>query len=329
MIDLSLALTDNVRTRPVIEGRVKADAIQFDISVMTASEMFWRQLKFAEFDVSEMSLSSLLIATSRGDTRWVAVPVYTMRRFFHTWTWVRTDRGIVSPSDLRGKRVGVPEYQQTAAVWARGILQNEFGVHAREIEWFMERTPETSHGGATGFVPPEGVRIKSIPPSTNIGEMLANGELDATLLYLNETNVVDRSRIDLASLPYVRPLFADEVQESRRFFASTGLFPINHTMVVRRDLLDRHPWLAVNLLKAFEAAKAEATRVAAGVIDGYLKTGLVDSGVGASLASDPMPYGVRASRRELETIADWVFEQGLSPRRVALEEIFAASTLDL
>jgi 4,5-dihydroxyphthalate decarboxylase len=157
---LSAALTDNVRTRPIIDGRISPEAIRLTTSVMSASEMFWRQLRFAEFDVSEMSLASLFISASRGDARWVALPVYTMRRFFHTWTWVRDDRGIEHPSDLRGKRVGVPEYQQTAAVWARGILLHEFGVHPRDIEWHMERTPDTSHGGATGFNPPQGVRIE-------------------------------------------------------------------------------------------------------------------------------------------------------------------------
>jgi 4,5-dihydroxyphthalate decarboxylase len=291
--------------------------------------MFWRQLKFAEFDVSEMSLSSLFIAVARGDTRWVALPIYTMRRFFHTWTWVRCDRGINSPADLRGKRVGVPEYQQTAAIWARGVMQHEFGVHPSEVEWFMERTPQTSHGNATGFVAPPGVRINQIPASTNIGEMLVSGELDATLLYLGETNVVDRSSIDLATRPEVRPMFADEIAEGTRFFGKTGLYPINHAMVVRRSLLERHPWIALNLLDAFNAAKAEALAVTAGVLDGYVKTGQADAGLLRALRQDPMPYGVKAARPVLEMIADLVFEQGLSPHRVKLEDVFAPSTLEV
>ena len=328
MIDVSIALTDNVRTRPVIEGRVTAAGVRLGVSVMSASEMFWRQLNFAEFDVSEMSLSSLFIAVSRGDRRWVALPVYTMRHFFHTWSWVRRDRGIAAPADLRGKRVGVPEYQQTAAVWARGILQHEFGVHAREIAWFMERTPETSHGGATEFAPPPGVAISGIPASTNIGEMLVSGELDAALLYLNQTNIVDRSSIDLGASPVMRPLFADAVAEGRRYFAKTGLYPINHAMVVRRTLLESHPWLAAAVVEAFAAAKAVAARDAASVLDGYVRTGLVEAGVADTMGTDPMPYGVRAARPVLETVAEWVFEQGLSARRVMLEEVFAPGTLD-
>lgn len=330
MIEISLALTDNVRTRPVIEGRVRPEGIALHTSVMSASEMFWRQLRHAEFDASEMSLSSLMIAVSRGDDRWVAIPVYTMRQFFHTWTWIRRDRGIAGPADLRGKRIGVPEYQQTAAVWARGVLQHEFGVHPSEIEWHMERTPETSHGGATGFVPPPGIRLQGIQANTNIGELLVSGGLDATLLYLGQTNIVDRSSIDLGTRPEVQPLFPDAVAEGARYFAKTGLYHINHAMVVRRSLHERHPWLAVNLLNAFAAAKAEAARVAEGVLAGYIATGRIEPQLARVLRSDdPMAYGVKSARGVLETLSDLVFEQGLSTRRVGIEEIFAPGTLDL
>ena len=199
--------------------------------------MFWRQLRFAEFDVSEMSMSSLIIAVSRGDTRWVAIPVFTMRKFFHTSIIVRTDSGIAAPADLRGKRIGVPEYQQTWAIWSRGVLQHEFGVHARDIEWFMERNPDKSHGGATGFTAPPGVRVNQIPPTTNMGEMLLRGELDGSLHYLVDNNLVDRSTVDVSGV--TRYLFPDPAAEGRRFYAKTGLFPINHTVVVRRSLLEQ------------------------------------------------------------------------------------------
>ncbi|MFL6949581.1 MAG: PhnD/SsuA/transferrin family substrate-binding protein, partial [Xanthobacteraceae bacterium] len=153
-LELSIALSDNPNTRPLLDGAVHAEGISLIATALHPSEMFWRQLRFAEFDVSEMSMSSLLIATSRGPTPWVALPVFTTREFFHTRILVRADAAISAPADLRGKRVGVPEYQQTAAIWGRGVLQHEFGVHAKEIEWFMERPPDRSHGGATGFSPP-------------------------------------------------------------------------------------------------------------------------------------------------------------------------------
>jgi len=327
-LELSLALSDNERTRPLIEGRVAPQGIRLVPTMVHPSEMFWRQLRFAEFDVSEMSMSSLIIATARGDTRWVAIPVFTMRKFFHTSIIVRVDSGITTPSQLRGKRIGVPEYQQTWAIWARGILQHEFGVHAREIEWFMERNPDKSHGGATGFSAPEGVTVNQIPPTTDMGEMLLRGELDGAIHYLPEKNLVDRSRVDISAV--TRTLFADPAAEGRRYFAKTGLYPINHTVVVRRSLVESHPWIALNLYSAFVAAKEEIGRYGAAYLQWYFESGLLDGSVRHTLAAnDPLAYGFKASRPVLETIAQYVHEQGLCARRVELSELFTPSTLDV
>src|SRR5260221_2671126 len=259
-LHLSIAMHPNARSRPVLDGRIKPESIDLRATAVHPSEMFWRQLKFAEFDVSEMSMSSLLISTARSPTPWVALPVFTTREFFHTRILVRADAGIASPADLKGKRVGVPEYQQTAAIWGRGVLENEFGVHPRDMEFFMERVADKSHGGATGFKPPAGVTVHQIPASTNIGEMLVSGELDATLLYLTHRNLVDRSRIDLSVDKRVRALFPDRAAEGRRYYAKTGIYPINHTVVIRRPLVEKHPWIALNLYSAFAAARAEVLR---------------------------------------------------------------------
>ena len=327
-LELSIALSDNERTRPLLEGRVVPQGIKLVPTMVHPSEMFWRQLRFAEFDVSEMSMSSLIIAVSRGDTRWVAIPVFTMRKFFYTSIIVRTDSGIDVPADLRGKRIGVPEYQQTWAIWSRGILQHEFGVHARDIEWFMERNPDKSHGGATGFSAPAGVRVNQIPPTTNMGEMLIRGELDGSLHYLVDNNLVDRSTVDVSGV--TRYLFPDPAAEGRRFYAKTGLFPINHTVVVRRSLLESRPWIALNLYSAFVAAKEEIARSGRSYLHWYFESGLLDGGVKRTLAEhDPLAYGFKAARPVLETVAQYVHEQGLSPRRVELKEIFAPSTLDV
>src|SRR5262245_8030774 len=328
-LDLSIALSDNPRTRPLLEGRIAPAGIRLIPTAVHPSEMFWRQLRYEDFDVSEMSLSSLLIAVSRGDARFVGLPIYTMRRFFHTGIWVRSDCGISAPSDLVGKRVGVPEYQQTSAIWSRGILHHEFGVQAQDLEWFMERGPDRSHGAATGFTPPPGVRLNQIRPDQNIGDMLASGELDATVHYLREANLVDRSRIDLTKLADVRPLFPDPEAEGRRYFAKTGLFPINHCVVVRRSLLERHPWIALNVYGAFAAAKDDIRSRTDAALQPYFETGALANGARKALAHDPMPYGVKAARPVLETIAQYVHEQGLTARRVGLEEIFAASTLEV
>src|SRR5437899_983160 len=189
---LSLCVTDSPRTRAIVEGRVRAQGVDFTSTVLTPGDIFWRQLHFDEFDVSEMSMSSLLMVLAHGDRRWLALPVFTTREFFHRDGVVRVGAGIERPEDLRGKRVGVTEYQQTAALWARGALQHEFGVAPEEVEWFMERTPDRSHGGATRFEPPPGVRLGYIPPPDTIGTLLTSGALDACIRYSTFRSFVNR-----------------------------------------------------------------------------------------------------------------------------------------
>ena len=154
--EITIALSSNPRTWPFLSGAVEADNITLYPSTLHPSEMFWRQLRFGEFDVSEMSISSLLMATANGDDRWAGIPVFTTRKFFHTEILVRRDAGIESPADLKGKQVGVPEYQQTAALWTRGVLENEFGVKPDDMTFWMERNPDHSHAHATGFKHPPG-----------------------------------------------------------------------------------------------------------------------------------------------------------------------------
>ncbi len=328
-LELSIALSDNENTQPVLQGQVQAEGLKLFPTCVHPSEMFWRQLKFGDFDISEMSLSSLFIATSKGPTDWVAIPVFTSRHFFHTGIWVRNDRGIEKPSDLKGKRVAIPEYQQTAAIWTRGALEHEFGVRAQDMEWFMERNPDKSHGGSTGFQPPEGVKLNYIPPSTNIGEMLVKGELDSALHYLVAHNLVDRSKIDLAQEPSVRPMFADIEAEKRRYFTKTGIFPINHTVVIRRSLHEKYPWLALNLYTMFQDAKAKVRADAMKGLKPYFEAGVLDQNAKSWLGKDLMGYGLKGPRTVLETISQYVHEQGLTKRRVGLEELFAPSTMDL
>jgi 4,5-dihydroxyphthalate decarboxylase len=327
-LELSIALAPNENVEAIVDGRIAPEGCRLTPTLVHASEMFWRQLKFADFDVSEMSLSSLLIAISRGDTRWVALPVYTMRKFFHTWIMVRSDAGIAAPADLKGKRVGVPEYQQTSAIWSRGILQHEFGVKPSDIEWHMERTPEKSHGGATGFKPPPGVVLRQIPPSTDIGQMLLRGELDATLLYLTDQNLVDRSRVDIDKAPQIRPLFSDPVAEGTRYYTKTGILPINHTLVVKRSVLERHPWVALNLYSAFLRARNEVRDARNKALQLYYDTGLLRDDARKAIGVDLLAYGAKA-HPVIETIARYVHEQGLTDRVVGLSEIFAPSTLEV
>jgi 4,5-dihydroxyphthalate decarboxylase len=324
-LELSIGMASNPRTRPIFDGRVEADGISLIPSEVFPSELFWRELKFGDFDLAEMSMSTLMMAIAAGDERFVGIPVFTTRKMFHTEIIVRRDAKIEKPADLKGKRVGVPEYQQTAALWTRGALQHEFDVLARDMEWWMERVPSHSHRGAVGFEPPSAVSIRQVPAEKNLGGMIVAGEIDAIVHYIANPNLVDRSRIDLAKQPEVRPLFADPVAEGVRYYKKTGLLPINHGMVAKRSLVERHPWIVLNVLKAFERANEIAERERLEQAQYHIATGLVSA---EALRTPLVRHGVKANRLVLETAAQYSQEQGLTPRRVRLEEIFAPSTLD-
>jgi 4,5-dihydroxyphthalate decarboxylase len=328
-LQLSIAMHPNARSRAVLDGRIKPEGIDLIATGAHPSEIFWRQLHFSEFDISEMSMSSLLILLASGNRDWVGIPVFTTRRFFHTGMWVRNDAGIRSPSDLRGKRVGVPEYQQTAALWGRGVLQHEFGVSPTEIDWYMERTEEVSHGGATGFRAPAGVRLNRISAGESIGSMLVEGKLDAALHYIVDNNLVDRSKIRLEDRSEGRFLFPDRAAEGRRYFAKTGIFPINHAMIIRRTVVERHPWAVLNVFNAFRAAKDQWHAQVLDAAEAHLQLGLLPPEAETALRKDPYPYGVVANRLVLETIAQYSHEQGLTPRMLSLGEIFPPNTLSL
>ncbi len=328
VLELSVALSDNPRTRPVIEGRVPFEGLRLVPTTVHPSEMFWRQLRYGDFDVSEMSLSTLTILTSKGNRDWVGIPIYTMRKFFHNEILVRKDAGIEVPADLKGKRVGVPEYQQTAAIWTRGVLQHEFGVHARDMTWWMERS-DKSHGHSSGFKAPDGVSITPVPLDTNLGDMLLGGAIDGIVHYIANNNLVDRSRVDVTADPRVKYLFPDREAESARYYGKTGIFPINHCMVIKRSVYERHPWVALNLYSGFLAAMEQVRKDSLAWMALYYEMGLVDRDVRRVVTKTPMPYGVKAARPVLETITQYVHEQGLCDRRVDVAELFAPNTLDL
>jgi len=328
-LELSLAIAMNPRTQTVLDGTIAPEGIDLVPSAIFPSEVFWRQLKYAEFDVSEMSLSALMRLTAGGDNRWLGLPVFTTRHFFHTWVLVRKDSGIKTPGDLKGRRVGVPEYQQTAALWTRGFLQHEFGVRPSDMQFWMERDAAHSHAGALGFQPPSGVMINQIPTEKNIGTMMVSGELDATLLYIRENTLIDRSTIDLWNHPDIQPLFPDPVAEGIRYHKASGIFPINHAMVIRRRIAEKHPWVVLNLLNAFNEANAVADRIRMAHMEYHLATGGLPPSARAIIERPIVRHGVVANRTVLETAAQYSFEQGLTPLVLPLDAIFAASTLDV
>lgn len=333
-LPLSFAASVNERTAPLFDGSVRAEGIELIGTRSDPSETFWRQLRFGEFAVSEMSLSSYLIARHRGSDM-IAIPVFPSRRFPHTQLFTHLASGIDAPRDLTGKRIGIGEYQQTAALWTRATLEHDFGVSQYDVHWYMERTEELSHGGATGFTPPARISFQRIPPEKSLASMLMAQEIDAAPLHRalgRATNVIDRStRIrGGADLEKVRPLFADAIAEGARFYRTHGYVPASHTVIVRGDVHREHPWVAFNLYTAFVKAKESARQR----LSETIPTGLVFgreylAQTRALLGDDPFPYGLERNRKMLEDLIAHSVEQGLTPGKLEVEELFAPSTLYL
>lgn len=334
-LTLSFISAFNERVEPLMDGTVQPEGMELIPTYSSPGETFWRQLKFQEFEIGEMSMSSYLIARSRG-VDMVALPVFPSRRFFHTELAVHIDSGVREPGDLAGKRIGVAEYQQTAALWTRGILEHDFGVSQYKVDWYMERTEELSHGGATGFTPPPGISLRRIPPDKSLASMLVNHELDAAAIggpWARAATIIDRSR----RIPgtggdwsKVKPLFPDRMAEGARLFKKYGYIPVNHTYTIRGDIYRKYPWAAFNLYSAFVKAKALvqeklAERIPSALIFGpeYL------SMTREIFGDDPFPYGVKANRPMLELMIEYSHEQGLTPAKMKVEELFAESTLEL
>lgn len=331
-LKLSFASAVNERTRPLMESEVRPEGFDLIPVVSDPAETFWRQLRFDEFDICEMSLSSLAIARQRGADL-VAVPVFPVRRFMHTELDCHVDSGIHGPEDLRGKRIGVGEYQQTMALWLRAVLEQDFGVSQFDVHWVMERAEEESHGGAD-FTPLEGISFQRVPPGESLASMLFAGELDAAIvrraLRKKTTNRIERSARIPGSLDTskIRPVFVDGIAEGRRFFEAHGYIPVNHTYVIRGELARKYPWLPLNLFAAFVEAKkiAEARAfesIPLSLIFRWEYLEMTESIVGR----DPFPYGIAANRRVLEELLANSAHQGLTTSPVPLEDIFAESTL--
>jgi 4,5-dihydroxyphthalate decarboxylase len=208
------------------------------------------------------------------------------------------------------------------------VLQHEFGVRAQDMEFWMERAPSRSHGGATGFKPPPGVTVHTIPPDKSIGSMMLSGELQAALHYIVNDNLIDRSTADLHNHPDIKLLFADRTAEGVRYYDKTGIYPINHGMVIKRALAEKHPWLIHNVLDAFERANARIDRQRMEHLAYHVETGLLPADAREKLQQPLVRHGIKANRLTLETCARYSKEQGLTQRVMPLDEIFEPSTMD-
>jgi 4,5-dihydroxyphthalate decarboxylase len=321
MVALSLACGAYDRTLPLVDGRVRVEGVSLSAVALPVEEVFYRTATYREFDVAEMSFSSYLLTLER-DAPFIAIPAFPSRAFRHNGIYVNAASGITKPEQLRGRTVGVPEYQVTAAVWIRGILAEFHGVPADSVRY---RTGGLYRPGRTEKLPvsPPGVEIKPIPVGQTLGRLLAEGELDA----------IYTPRVPpefTAGDPRIRRLYADPRAAEIEYFRATGIFPIMHTVVIRREVYQRDRWLATSLLKAFTAAKELATAalletaaLAAALPFAYQEA----EELVALMGRDYWPYGLGPNRLALETLVRYSCEQGLIAQRPAVEELFAPETL--
>ncbi len=324
-LQLTLACGDYDRTRPLMDGRVKPEGIDIIYLPLSPEEIFFHMLRYKEFHVSEMSFSSYLINYSRGNRDFVAIPVFPSRMFRHSAIYINRDSKIKKPQDLRGKKVGVPEYQVTAAVWVRGILQHEYGVLPREMKWY---TGGLEHPGREEKIPlslPPFIKISQIPPQKTLSKMLEEGEIDA-LITPRQPSTYKEGKAK------VKRLFEDFQREEVKYYEKHKIFPIMHTIVIREDVYKNYPWVAQSLYKAFCLAKEICIK---NLYDtSALKYSLPWLLGNIEMTRDIMgedfwPYGIEKNIKTINTLIQYSTEQGLIKKGIKIEEIFAKNTITL
>jgi len=324
-LQLSLGCCDYDRTKAIFDGRAPIEGCDVVPVAIEPEEAFHRAFSSQEFDVSEISISSHTLMTSRGENAYVGIPAFVSRLFRHSGIYIRTDRGIERPQDLQGKTIGLPEYQITANVWIRGILQDDYGVKPETIHWRRGGLEEPGRGERAPLKLPSNVDLKQVADGKTLSGMLEAGELDG-VISARAPSCFERGA------PNVTRLFPDYRRAEEDYYRRTKIFPTMHIIGIRKTLVDRHPWLPVSVFKAFIRAK-ELTMYELGQI-GHLFVSLpwgVSEFEAARrlMGNDYWSYGFEANRHALETFTRYHHEQGLSARKVGSEELFARSTLDL
>ena len=320
-LNLSVAIGDYDRNRPLIDGAVKIDGVDPVFMKLCPEEIFFRAFRSQDFDICELSLSSFTVKTAAGTCPYVGVPAFVSRCFRHTSIYVRTDR-IKEPKDLKGKRVGVPEYQLTANVWARAILEDDFGVKPSDMQWIRGGIEHAGRPEKITLNLPSGVRLENAPEGVTISELLLKGEIDGFIAPRPP------SKIALES-PNVGLLFCDSAGAAKDYYKRTQIFPIMHLIGVRRSLAEKHVWLPAAVLKAFEQSKAMALDQLTDVSATKVTLPFVEEQVAAARAlmgDDFWPYGLEANRKTLDSFLQHHHAQGLSSRRLKPEELFHPAT---
>jgi 4,5-dihydroxyphthalate decarboxylase len=324
-LQISLACCAYDRTTAIFDGRAPIEGCEVLATPMHPEEAFHRAFKYQEFDVTELSFSSFMMTTARGESPYVGIPAFVSRLFRHSSIYIRTDRGITSPGDLKGKLVGVPEYQMTAALWVRGILEDEYGVRPSDIRWRNGGLEEPGREERTPLSLADGIELESLPVDQTLSQWLKDGKLDALVTAREPSCFLDGA-------PGIGRLFPDYPAVEAAYFEKTRMFPIMHLIGIRRSIYEKHPWVAVNVYNAFLRAKALAYDELGRI--GHLQTTLpwpvaAFDQARAVMGGDFWSYGAQANAAEITAMTRYSHDQGLSQRLLRAEDLFAPSTFDL
>jgi 4,5-dihydroxyphthalate decarboxylase len=323
-IHLSLACWDYDRTRALQDGRVQVEGVELTYLPLRVEETFWRMLRYQEFAAAELSMGSYLMARDKGFPKLIAIPVFPSRAFRHSCIYINTDSGIKEPGDLAGKRVGVPEYQITMAIWARGILQHEYGVKPEQMKWLTGGEEHPGREDKLKHDLPKRIDIRPIGPDQTLSSMLEQGEIDAMISAHMPSPFVRRS-------PKVRRLIPNFRQVERDYYRRTKIFPIMHTVALKEEFYEKNPWVAQSLCKAFAESKriCQEAMYEFSALKYMLAWSIAEMEEERELFGEELwPYGLEANRHVLETLAQYAHEQGLIKNRPDLKSLFASNTLD-
>ncbi len=322
-LTLSVAVGEYDRTRALVDGSVAIDGVDPIYMTLGPEEIFFRAFRATEFDICELSLSSYAVKKAQGDCPYIAVPAFVSRAFRHNAVYVRTDR-IKKPADLKGKKVGVPEYQLTANVWARAFLDDDYGVKPADIHWIRGGIAQPGRPEKLTVKLPAGVRLDNAPEGATISALLEAGEIDG-FIAPRPPSLIEKGH------PHIGWLFPDPVAAAKDYFKRTGLFPIMHVLGIRRALAEQHPWLPGAVLKAFEQAKRLAVEELADTTVAKVTLPLVEEmlrDARAFMGEDFWSYGVAPNRKVLDYFLGQHHAQGLSSRRLSVDELFHPATYE-
>ncbi len=324
-VPITIACGNYDRTRAIKDGTVPVEGCAVTYLPLYPEEIFHRVFKFQEFDVAEISFSSYIRTVAAGTAAYVGVPAFVSRIFRHSGIYIRADAGIKKPEDLRGKRIGLPEYQITAVVWMRGMMQHEYGVAPSEIHWRSGGQEQAGRHERTPLKPIKGVDIQPIGDDKTLVGMLRDGELDALFTARAPSSFVNGE-------PHITRLFPNTRAAEQAYFKKAGLFPIMHLVGIRTTLVEKYPWLATSVYKAFCEAKARAMIDLRDVNALMVTLPWLEAETNETMAlmgEDFWKYGIAENLPEIEALTQYIHEQGLADRKVKVEELFHPSTFEM